>query len=333
MILCGSVASFMVNKVIKSKALYGRSSINIHLKPFKLRETCIFLEKKSIDESIQAHIMVGGIPGYLNKLKLHDSVILGIQSMAFEEHGYLKNEFERIFISQFGKNKNYENIIRYLANRPYGLTRKQLASFPDISNGGTFTSCLSDLETAGLISSYHSFNDDAKTKKRVYILSDPYCRMYLNFIEQNLERINSGVPGIFTNIIKSPAFSSWMGLGAELLCYLHQHEIARLMGFSDIIYKAGPYLDTKVGTNKIALQIDLVYDRKDSVLTVCEIKYTNQVGLSIIDEVKLKIEKLSQFKKKTIQAALICKNKPSKEVLSSGYFNHIVSLEEIAGVC
>lgn len=332
LVLCGSVASFMVNKVLKSKALYGRASTNIHLLPFKIRETGLFLAGRSSEEILQAHILVGGIPGYLNKLRQHNSIILGIQQMAFEHHGYLKNEYERIFISQFGKNENYEKIVRYLASHSHGLSRSQLANFEDLSNGGSFSTCLADLETAGIISSYFSFEKNPASKKRIYLLSDPYCRLYLAFIEKNLDRIDSGVPNIFTNLVKSPTFSSWMGIGAELLCYNHKHELAKLMGFSDIIYQAGPYLSRKSKVQENNLQIDLVYLRNDSVLTVCEIKYGSNLGIELIEEIKQKIDKLTNYSGKTIQAALIYRTPPSKDLVNSAYFNHLIALEDLIKV-
>ena len=197
--LCGSVASFMINKVVKSKALYGRVHLSIHLKPFKLDQSKLFFPGRSASEILQAQLLVGGIPTYLKLLASKPSVFPSIQELAFEEHGYFTTEFDKIFISQFGSSSNYEELVRLLGEHPYGLTRQQIINRSHFSNGGKLTSALKDLEVAGIISSYSPFHLGAKTKAKIFIVSDPYIRLYLSFIEKALPQIADGKPNIFVN--------------------------------------------------------------------------------------------------------------------------------------
>lgn len=328
LVLCGSVASFMVNKVIKSKAIYGRIHLAIHLKPFKLHETKLFLKGKSVEEVLLAQMLVGGIPGYLNLLRTKNSVVLGIQELAFEKHGYFTTEFERIFISQFGKSEIYQRIVRLLNNRVNGLTRLQIAEECKIKNGGTLSTYLSDLEMAGLISSYASFNSGPRAKTKSYRVTDSYLRLFLSFIEVNKDRIESESPGIFVRLSSSPAFYSWLGIACEIMCYEHRYELSKLMGFSDVEYSVGSYFDR--GNLSKGVQIDLVYDRKDLVITMCEIKYQQKaLGTEIISEMEHKANMLPNKKNKTIQKALIVRQPPTKEVLDSGLFAHIVQIDRL----
>lgn len=331
MVLCGSVASFMVNKVIKSKAIYGRIELIIHLKPFKLATTRKFLSQKSEEEVLQAQMLVGGIPGYLNLFKNKNSIFLGIQELGFEEHGYLTTEFDRIFISQFGRLELYEKVIRQLAQNPLGLSRKQLTQEKDIDNGGGLSGVLKDLEIAGFIFAYYSFHLGIKARQKVYVLSDPFLRLYLHFIENDLPAINKGLPVRFTRLINSPKFSSWLGLAFENLCYEHRYELAKIMGFIDVDFNVGPYIG-KDEKGKLNLQVDLVYDRKDSVMTVCEIKYQNRAAdISLIGELQQKAA-LLPHSNKTLQYALISKQMPVKAVQDQAFFSHMVEAKQLLSV-
>jgi len=62
-ILCGSIASFMVNKVIKSKALYGRIDLEMHIRPFEIQVCAQMLKPiRSHRELLTYFYVFGGNP-------------------------------------------------------------------------------------------------------------------------------------------------------------------------------------------------------------------------------------------------------------------------------
>ena len=332
LILCGSVASFMVHKVVKSKAIYGRISQAIHLKQFKLKDTYNLLSRGP-EEAILAQLLVGGVPGYLKLLSTKGSVYLGVQELAFEQNGYFTSEFERIFISQFGRSHVYEQVIRTLGRHPQGLTRAELSREKELSNGGSLSNYLFDLETAGLITSFSPYTKSDRETSKIYLVTDPYIRLYLNFLEPHLTQIRSGKPNLFINLTGTPQFNSWLGLACEILCLEHSYELATLMGFSNVRYNSGPFFLTGQRNLKRGVQVDLVYKRMDRVLTVCEIKYrSSALSASVIEEVDRKVELLPKKGNLTIQKALITKEKVSSEILKRGYFSHIVTLDQLISV-
>lgn len=329
LVLCGSVASFMVRKVLKSKALYGRVRLAINLMPFTLDETAALLHNCGKREVLDAQLIFGGVPEYLKILSTKKSIYLGIEELAFETHGYFTEEFEKIFTSQFGKSDHYEKLVRLLAASPRGLTRQQIISKPGFDNGGSLSGRLQDLEIADIVSSYYPFNLGPKSKSRIYILSDPYMRFYLNYIEKNLDRIKTGAPGIFSKLSSSPSFLSWKGLAAEILCYNHKHKIATLLGFSDVEYQAGPYFQSRNKKIK-GTQVDLIFNRKDSVMSVCEIKYKNsKIGVEIIEEVESKLELIPNKENKTLQKILISMTPVTKELANRAYFSQVLQFEDL----
>ncbi|MBT4089010.1 MAG: hypothetical protein HOE30_11010 [Deltaproteobacteria bacterium] len=331
LILCGSIASFMIKKVLKSKALYGRTDLEIHLKGFLLPETAEMLKNKGSIEVIEAQMMLGGVPKYLNLVMDQPSVHHAVGELAFTETGYLKGEYERIFTSHFGKRPEYERTINYLSKHPYGVFRKQVSEEIDVVPGGGLTEILNNLESAGFISSETPFHKSSNSRLLKYRLSDAYLRFYFAFIKPNLRKIESGIPkNMFGQINQTGLYFTWMGRAFEYLCMDHVSKISEILGFSGIEFTFGPFYESQT-RETAGIQVDIVFDRKDNVITLIEAKYSrNPIGLSIIQEVERKVEVLKQkFKRKTIQRVLISQSEPTKELLASGYFYRFITPDEL----
>ena len=334
-ILCGSIASFMINKVLKSKALYGRIDLEIHLEAFDISETCDMLYGRNLEECIEAFYFTGGVPKYLELLKNYSSIRLGIQELAFSRNGYFTQEYERIFISHFGKNIEYEQIVKVLIQSPDGLFRKNIAEKLKVKSGGQLSEYLFNLEKAGFISKFIPYNKDLNTKYKKYFISDSYIRFYFSFILPNMIKINSQtVTNLFIGISQSNQYKYWLGKNFELFCFRHAGIIADKLGFSAVDYRFGPYYRTR---NSISydkgFQIDLLFDRSDNVISLCEMKYKNKkIGVEIIDEVEKKVKLLEkEAGNKTIQRVLISKSEASIELLNKAYFYKIITLDQLVG--
>lgn len=324
LILCGSIASFMIKKVLNSKALFGRSDLVIHLQPFKLDETKKMLSPRADEEVLEAHILMGGIPKYLELLNKEPSIYQGIQKLAFRPHGYFLDEYKRIFVSHFGKNNDYKKIVETLAEHPYGLSRQQLCEAAKVEAGGWLTEQLFDLETAGFIQSYKPFDKSDESKHIIYCLKDPYFRFYFAFIKPYLKKIKGQTPDLFYRLTQKQIYSSWLGRSFEYTCQDHANKIAQILGFSGIDYVFGPYFEPGSKTKK-GIQIDLVFDRADKVITLCEIKYTEiPPGVELIEATEKKVNLIRAKTKKTIQKVLITKTMPSTQLVNRGYFYKII---------
>ncbi len=330
LILCGSIASFMTTKVIKSSAFYGRTDLVINLKGFLLPETKEMLKEKGPSEVIEAQMLLGGIPKYLDLIREKPSIRVGMEELAFTETGYFVDEYARIFLGHFGKNKEYEKIVQILAKHPYGLFRQQLSEKAGIDLGGGLTSHLNNLESAGFISSATPVHKGYNSSLLKYHLSDAYLRFYFSFILPNLKRIQSGIHRqIFGQLSQSGSFNGWMGRTFEYLCMEHAGRISEILGFSGIEFTFGPYF--RAQKKEIpGVQIDLLFLRKDDVITLCEAKYSlSPVAKKVIAEVERKAEILQEtFKNKTVQKVLISRSEATRELSASGYFYRIIRLDE-----
>lgn len=332
LILCGSIASFMINKVIKSGALYGRVDYELGLRAFQLEETAELLgRRRGLSEILDAQSVSGGVPKYVELLAQEPSVRLGMERHAFSPNGYLVTDYDRIFVSHFGKNPDFEKIVRALAASPYGLFREVLAKKAGVDLGGGLTHHLEDLEAAGFIRSFRPLDKPANSRLLKYILSDAYIGFYFAFIRPKLKQIQQRrAKPLFASATQSQAYRSWRGRAFEAICIDHSHRIAQRLGFSGIDYEAGPWF--RAPRNRLpGVQIDLVFDRADDVITLCEMKrQVATVGKGVIEEVERKAAVLEmEYPRKTIQRVLIADAPISTEVETASYFYQILGPRDL----
>ena len=103
-IICGSAASYMIQKIIKNKGgLHNRLTNKIHLLPFNLNEAEQLLKKNNVKLSryniLQIYMAMGGIPYYLEKVLSGESVAQTIDRLCFTKDGFLRTEFNNVFAS------------------------------------------------------------------------------------------------------------------------------------------------------------------------------------------------------------------------------------------
>jgi len=272
LVVCGSAASWMQKKLFKAKGgLYNRVTARIRLMPFNLQETELFCKKRRLKLSkyqiLQIYMAMGGIPFYLNELTQGKSAIQLIDEVCFSPNGLLSNEYEQLYFSLFKNAENHIAVIEALASSPNGLTRSELLKKSKLAEGGTFTRTITDLLESGFITNYSPFNK--KKKDSIYRLIDLYSLFYLKFIKGNV----SNSANIWQKISSQSSYVAWSGYAYENICMLHIKQILQKMGLS------GTYTETSswkhVGNSETpGAQIDLVIDRKDQMVNLCEIKFT-----------------------------------------------------------
>ncbi len=325
LILCGSIASFMVKKVIHSKALYGRIDHELNIGPL-LPSACyqILNKKRSFDEVVQYNMIFGGVPKYYELIKTSKSFHQNIKDLFFKKNSFFFEEFHKIFFSQFKEVGTYKRIVSLIHEKPYTLA--EISKRLKIQSGGGLKSYLVNLELAGFVESEIPFNMGLKTKKKVYRLIDPFLVFYFKFILPAQKTINSGGGEHYFEKAILPTWKPWLGYAFERFCKRHAMLIASKMGFLDSVLLYGPQFNLAPN----GFQFDLVFERSDQVITVCEIKFNEKpVDTSVVKEMEDKLKKFPLKKGQMLEKAIITKNGVSEPVLKLQYFHHILTVNDL----
>lgn len=313
LVVCGSSASWMINNIINDKGgLHNRATREIRLLPFKLHETKEYLHYRNIkltDKHILAiYMALGGIPYYLNYLEKGLTAEQNIQKILFDDNAPLRQEFHKLFHSLFNNAESYIEIIRLLAKNKSGVGRSNLKDMAKLSvGGGRLSDRLLNLQKAGFIQEYIPWGSK---KGEYYKVIDEFCLFYLRWVDENVNK--KFMRNHWLNQSREQSYKSWAGYSFETVCFKHIDQIVDAL---DI--KAAGTIDSwryiPKNNSDNGAQIDLLIDRSDDAITICEIKYTDSEF--VIDKQYSNIleNKISVFKARTkthkqVFLSLICAN-------------------------
>ncbi len=272
LIACGSATSWIVRKLLKNKrGLHNRITYRIHLQPFTLNECEQYAKQRKLGMSrlqlMEGYMALGGIPYYWSLLDKSKSLAQNIDRLFFSKDGELKGEYYELYASLFNHPEKYVAVIETLGKKRSGLSREEIIKEGKLESNGKLSEILEDLENCGFIRKYNMIG--MKSKGALYQLIDCYTLFYFRFIQNN----NSNDEHFWSKSIGTGEYNSWCGLAFERLCLLHSRQIKTKLGISGIISSEYAWwTDQKDG--KRGAQIDLLIDRNDGVINLCEMKYT-----------------------------------------------------------
>ena len=271
LVVCGSATSWMMNKLIKNHGgLHNRLTRQIHLQPFTLAETKQFLHSRNIIlspyELAVCYMVFGGIPYYLNLLDASKSLSQNIDSLLFQQNGELHYEFDNLYAALFRNSQDYVKVVQTLGACRGGMTRQEIQEVVKISSGGAFSTILENLEHCGFIRQYPSMGTGRKTA--VFQLVDFFTLFYLHFLKDNPRRPSN----FWQSVQGTSTFYTWAGLTFELLVMQHIEQVKQRLGIQGI--QSQEYACRIQDDTMVKAQIDLVIDRKDNTISVCEVKFT-----------------------------------------------------------
>ncbi len=277
---------------------------------------------KSALEQLDGYLAVGGVPEYLRLLHTESSVYLSLAKHGFTEGGFFVHEAERVFVSSFAERPGYRAILESLAKKASN-TKSSILKITGNSSGGGAKNLFEDLELCGFIYPYSPFGFGESTRECRWMISDSYLQFFFRLIAPKLPSIRRGEfnkkP---SNALSHVEYRKWIGLSFERFCLFHHRQIASVLGFSGVEYQVGPFYQRNAPK---AGQLDLVFDRKDRVTTVCEIKYQiNPPGNEVIRPFETAIQLLPPNKQRSMQKVLISPNGASPSLVKSGYFDQVI---------
>ena len=295
LIICGSSTSWVVNTLLKNKGgLYNRVTRRIRLLPFTLKETEEYFKEKEFNlgryRICEAYMIFGGVPYYLSLLGKGLSLPQNVDALCFDDDGSLRNEFQEVYSTLFKNSDKYIGVVTALSSKAKGLTRDEIIHESGLSSGGGLTQVLDELELCGFIRVYPSFQMD--NNLFLYQLTDPFSLFHLRFIRgkrpKNLR--------FWTSNLESPTLSAWKGYAFEQVCLAHSEQIKLALGISAISTEVSSWRSRQ---SSPGTQIDLLFDRKDDVINLCEMKYSKaEYAISAKEETELR-NKIAVFEAET----------------------------------
>ena len=271
-VICGSAASWMINKVLNSKGgLHNRTTSRILLQPFSLAETSDFLRHNKVKlnpfQVAQLYMAVGGIPHYLQHVQRGKSAAQNIDAMCFQSNSLLADEFSNLYRALFEHSDRHENVVRALAKKRMGLTRGELARMTKIASGGTLTNVLAELRQSGFIIEVPALFK--RRKESLFRLVDEYTLFYLSWIESN----RTTGPSVWQTKASGQKWKSWCGYAFENLCFRHVSQIKSELGINGILTEEASWHYKPKNSQESGTQIDLLIDRNDQCISLCEMKF------------------------------------------------------------
>lgn len=271
-VICGSAASWMIQNIVKSKGgLHNRVSVRMKLSPFTLKETEAYLKSRSINldryQVLQIYMVMGGIAQYLSTIQPGESSAQAIDRICFTQHGYLIDEFNNLYASLFDHSPNHIAVVRLLSGTSKGLTRTEIIDGSSLSSGGTVSAVLEELEESGFIKSYIPF--DKTSKDSIFRLSDEFSLFYLKYMDKK----KATGKGTWLRISESSSWTSWSGYAFEAICLKHIDQIKVALGISAVYVEESIWRYVP-GKGSPGAQIDLLLDRGDRCINICEMKFS-----------------------------------------------------------
>lgn len=326
-IASGSATSWMMDNLVENPGgLHARITHNIYVRPFTLRETHEYLTNRGFMFDhymiLQLYMIMGGIPFYLSLLNPKESLLANIDRLYFRRNGELRTEFDELYSAIFSNAGKYLQIVSILNKNKEGLTYAQISKMSGIE-GVRLTTVLRNLEKCDFVISFTQFGN--KSKGTLYRLSDFYTLFYFKFIDGS----DSKDEEWWTHNHNSRMVESWQGRTFELICLTHLPQIRHKLGISGISTSASSwrYVPSNDSSDDRGTQIDLVIERSDHVINLCEMKFS--VGkFSITKDYEERLRSRMQiFREKTKTTSSLVNTFVTTFGVSDGIHRSIIDAE------
>lgn len=273
LIAAGSATAWMLDNLVNNNGgLYDRTSRDIHVHPFSLSETETYFQKRNIlmdrYDIAQSYMIVGGVPYYLSLFEKGKSLAQNIDAVFFERGNKLQKEYDRLFQSMFADNDKFKKFVECISKYRYGVLRTQICKELGITDGGNISEILLSLEESDIITSFFNFGESKRNK--YYKLTDPFCLFYLKYVVKHPTNNKT----FWQDNQNLPKLNAWRGQAFEDVCFSHQEQIKRALGIQGVHTEIYPWRFISEGETPGA-QIDMLIDRADRVVNVCEMKFVH----------------------------------------------------------
>jgi hypothetical protein len=295
LIICGSATSWIIRKVLRNRGgLHNRVTRQLPVRQFTLAECAQYTDYKRLgfdkQQILECYMAFGGVAYYWSLLEEGKSAAQNFDSLFFDESADLRMEFENVFRSLFKNPTRHFAIINLFGEKKTGLTREEVIEGLGETSSGDVSECLEELCDCGFLRRYNTYG--VFKKGAVYQLIDNFTLFHFSFL-----RNRAGNDGRYWSLsFNQPKTNSWRGLAFERVCMLHIDQIKRALGISGVLADVYSWRNRAKKDGERGAQIDMVIDRGDRMINVCEMKYAHGDYSFSIDEKTKLLHRIEQFR-------------------------------------
>ncbi|MBQ7243047.1 MAG: ATP-binding protein [Bacilli bacterium] len=329
-IIAGSATSWITEKILHNKGgLYKRKTLELGLLPFTLEETERYFVSRGIRYSryhiAVIYMCVGGIPYYLRMFDNALDPLRNIDALFFGRKAALKGEFKDLFETLFKKDSSYVKIVEFLSTKRKGYSFDDIANHIGLVANGGVSEMLNNLIDAGIVRKNAHY---LERKTELYQLCDFFSLFYLRFVQGK----PSAQKDYFSKTFLTSSTAAWEGFSFELLCRTHLDAIRFSLGIYAMDYQSYGF-DSKADEENSGAQVDLVIERKDKVLHLCEMKFSRyefEIDSDYMKDLENKMNALSSRigKLSSVQLTFITVA-GLKQNSNSNYVNQVLTIDHL----
>ena len=309
LVICGSATSWIVNKILYSRGgLHNRVTRPIPVAPFTLKECEEYATWKRLPfdrrQIAESYMALGGVAYYWSLMSPELSAVQNMDRLFFNKGAKLSGEFHKLFASLFRHDGKYVEIVTLLSERRHGMTLEEIKKRTS-SDGGAASRRLRELEECGFIRRNPVLG--AVKKDALYQLMDNFTLFHFKFLANNRQ-----IQENFWQLSQDkPSVNAWRGLSFERLCFWHIPQIKRALGISGMLANVCSWRAKCDAKSAEDAQIDMLIDRDDRVINVCEMKFTSDKFTMTEAESRKLRQRIERFRaatgtRKGIMPTLIC---------------------------
>jgi AAA+ ATPase superfamily predicted ATPase len=280
-ILCGSNASWIKNKILKdtSGPLYHRVDTEIPLYPFDLQETKEYLLKEKrfdIDDKsvVDIYMILGGVAKYLSYLDSKLSIAQNMNKLFFSLHSPLYTEYEALFKSLFyDRASSHRKIMDALISKQSGFEMMELEKRLEEIKSSTLRIHIEELIDTGFIKPIGRYPYASKHTK--YIVCDPFCNFFNKWVQPLSKNDIASLIDYFETKSMAHDYIIWQGFAFEMVIISNIELYLKARGLSSAVKSIG-YWDCKAdGVDDNGAQIDILIEYIGNTYDIVECKYYN----------------------------------------------------------
>ena len=182
LILCGSSMSFMESQVLgKESPLYGRRTGQFKIEPLDYKETAVFHPNLSAEDNSLIYGITGGVPHYINKLDVRDSVDEALLDNFFDRSSYLYEEPGNLLKQELREPAIYNAIIKAIAE---GASRMNDIKMKVGEENSVVSKYLKTLIDLGFVIKNVPITEKnpERSRKSLYYVSDNFIRFWFRYV-------------------------------------------------------------------------------------------------------------------------------------------------------